>query len=461
MSQSGAGVQESAIKTGRRRGRLLKGLRGCLVSLVVLGVLIGTILLWIEWRGWREMPEVRGVVLDAQTGLPLSGALVERQLYGPPPFDLVDTRTELAIDRGWTETYSDASGRFVLPGMKAHRLVAMAWLVWAPGYMPGAGCYSQKGWYQGSCPHMTGFRFPSDPWVQAVLTPKDTYIEMEVRLFSPTLEGVTFLRWKPDYKEVEPYTPRVGEEDPWGEYFHRLTIVPGWLPLSTAAEEFVRFVNSGRTMTPGMVVPLTDLVSAVPAKGMPDEVSSRRCLILRSLQAHWALRDANEWCAVPSVKNRLWLARGRLHDLGRTSMTRYLAVALAVSVVAGAPSSTYEWRSHNRMAVEARRLALRLADDSRRNWRTFLNQVYGVSPRGEDLFALTPERATSATSGRTRARRPTRTTPRVGSPIPGAAPSRSGLAASGAPSITSRRCSHCPCPRRMRQTTPDATSTWP
>jgi len=297
-----SGSQPSGTKTSRKREKLLKGLRGCLLSLVVLATLIGVILLIIEWRGWREMPEVRGLVLDAQTGLPLAGALVERQLYGPPPFDLVDTRTELAIERGWTETYSDASGRFVLPGMRAHRLVAMAWLVWAPGYMPGAGCYSQKGWYRGSCPHMTGFCVPSDPWVQEVLTPKDTYIEMEIRLFPPTLEGVTFLQWKPDYTGLEPYTPRVGEEDPWGEYFHRLMSLPGWLSPRTAAKEFVRFVNSGRTMTPGMVSPLSSLVLRTPAEGMPEELSSARCLILQCLQAHCTSADADDSCKVPLIK---------------------------------------------------------------------------------------------------------------------------------------------------------------
>jgi hypothetical protein len=301
VNQPASGSQASGTKTSSRRQRLLKGLRGCLLSLVVLAVLIGVILLWIEWRGWREMPEVRGLALDAQTGLPLAGALVERQLYGPPPFDLVDTRTELAIERGWTETYSDANGRFVLPGMRAHRLVAMAWFVWAPGYMPGGGCYSQKGWYQGYCPSMSSFRRPSDPWVQEVLTQKDTFIEMEVRLFPPTLEGVTFLRWKPDYKEVEAYTPPAGKEDPWGEYFHRLTTVPGWLSPITAAEEFVRFVNSGRTMTPGMVSPLSRLVLQTPARGMSDELSSARCLILQSLQAHCGSAAASEPCLIPSV----------------------------------------------------------------------------------------------------------------------------------------------------------------
>ena len=275
-----------------RRIRRLRWRLGCpLLALLVAGGF---------WASrWRHMPETHGQIMDAQTGKPIAGAWVGRQLYGPPPFDLVDTRTERPIKGGWAETRCDADGRFVLPAMRARGMVAMAWTIWAPGYMPGAGCYRRKGWFQGSCSGHGDFRFPADPWVLTTFTNTAGHVQMDTRLFPPTLEGVTFLRWDVTYTHLERYSPKPGEEDPWGEYFRRLTSIPGWLPDRSPIDEVVAYLRSGGKVTAVMLSALADFSDHQLNK-------EERCLILRAMEGFCHANPKTKECgfalAVVSIR---------------------------------------------------------------------------------------------------------------------------------------------------------------
>ena len=191
-------------------------------------VLIAVLVIAAIWHVscWDRIPPIEGCVVDARTGAPIAGVLVQKWLYQPPRFDFFDTRSEQWMRGSFAETRSDEEGRFRLPGMWGFRTVAMGWMVWAPGYMPERNCFKSTSWRRaGECPGGMGFFGIIDPWVQAIFTEKGDTIEMEVRLFPPTMDGVTFYRWDRATNGPKPFIPEPGTVDPWGEYFRRLRVL--------------------------------------------------------------------------------------------------------------------------------------------------------------------------------------------------------------------------------------------
>lgn len=213
------------------------------VPLLVVGVgIVGCL---------RRVPEIRGRIVDARTGAPIAGALVQRYCYSTPPFNLVDTREEELVGGSFAEARSDASGRFTLPALTAYKLVAMRWVSFAPGYMPGEGCYHERGWFAGGCGY-GGVMTEYDPWVTAAFSRRGGVLELQVRAFPPTLEGLVWRGVRSDASgarivETSPPSP---PPDPWGEYFRRASIFVQmrYLPVDEFVKEAVRYVRQ-RTVT--------------------------------------------------------------------------------------------------------------------------------------------------------------------------------------------------------------------
>jgi hypothetical protein len=167
----------------------------------------------------RTLPPVQGTVLDARTGHPLEGVIVERQLFEKGPLDLAESHTGEMVPGGNLKVTTDENGRFVLPEAHVRSLSGMAWFVYKPGWMPGFGCYQEPGWSDGSC---GGFpEIVPDPYVRSSLTRHSDRVEMKVELFPPSLEGVTLLMFDPSVGKFVPRPPNAND-DPWGSYFSRL-----------------------------------------------------------------------------------------------------------------------------------------------------------------------------------------------------------------------------------------------
>jgi hypothetical protein len=169
----------------------------------------------------RTLPPVQGTVLDARTGRPLAGAIVERRLFEKGPLDLAESHTGEIVPGGSLKVATGENGRFVLPEAHVRSLSGMAWFAYKPGWMPGFGCYQEHGWSDGSC---GGFpEIVPDPYVRSSLTRHSDRVEMKVELFHPSLEGVTLLTFDPRVGKFVPRPPDAND-DPWGSYFSRLNL---------------------------------------------------------------------------------------------------------------------------------------------------------------------------------------------------------------------------------------------
>ena len=177
-----------------------------------------------------KIPEIHGRVVDARTSAPIGGAIVKRRLYRPGPTSLVDGSRPFFVEGGDAATTSDSDGRFILPPFSAPAFTGMAWLVYASGWMPAYACYSEAGWPFGGC---SGFGLPgNDPWTSATFRKSLDRLDIEVRVFPPTLEGVVFRSYKTYTKQWVTYTPTAEDSDPWANYFGRLNSLceEQWLP---------------------------------------------------------------------------------------------------------------------------------------------------------------------------------------------------------------------------------------
>jgi len=263
-----------------RADKLARARRWCLfIAFVALAV-------WYA-SCWDRIPTIEGRVVDAQTGRPIAGVLVMRHLYQPPPFEPFEGSTEQSMRGSYAQATSDASGRFSLPGMWGYRAVAMAWVLWSPGYMPGRGCYKHASWERyGGCPGGMGFYGVVDPWVLTTFTENGRQIGMDIALYPPTLEGVTFYGWDAATRGQKPYTPKPGSVDPWGEYFRRLNVLVDshLLDAEVFDGEAVGYVDGGGAVTEAIAWPLHERLRAHRSSDVCADEHLRR--VLAALNAY-------------------------------------------------------------------------------------------------------------------------------------------------------------------------------
>ena len=210
----------------------------------------------------RSLPVVQGKVLDAKTGQPIAGAVVERRLFRESPPDLADSHTGTYVRDSFTKVTTDEQGRFELPAARVRELSGMAWFVFKPGWMPGFGCYQEEGWSSGSCGGSEAIT--PDPYVKSSLVRHPDRIEMEVSVFPPTLEGVTFLTFDPRVGKFVPRPPD-SRDDPWASYFQRLNtaLQQRYLKIEEFAKEAKGYLGK-QQLTEGMVDPLAELADRLP-----------------------------------------------------------------------------------------------------------------------------------------------------------------------------------------------------
>ncbi len=214
------------------------------------------------------LPEFHGRVVDARTGAPIAGAIIKRRLYQAGPISIGDGSRPLGVEGSEVVTHSNADGRFVLPSFGARTYTGMGWLVYRPGWMPIYGCYSEEGWAFGGC---SGFGAPgNDPWTSATFSKSGDVVTFEVRVFPPTLEGVTFRSYNVYTKEWVTYTPTPEESDPWGNYFERLRDLTTLrcLERHLVLTEGVSFLMARHAMTDRVAVVFFEMTGA-PIKERP------------------------------------------------------------------------------------------------------------------------------------------------------------------------------------------------
>ena len=143
-----------------RRPRPSRALNVVVLASVAMSLLASTACNWV-----RHAPEIRGRVLDAKTGLPIEGALVERMLCREGPLNLASGSSPYALRDTRVGTRTAADGTFVLPPGKAVNLSGISWAVFASGMMPAAGCYwGEPQWSsRGTCGPHPSFSESYDP----------------------------------------------------------------------------------------------------------------------------------------------------------------------------------------------------------------------------------------------------------------------------------------------------------
>lgn len=258
-----------------------------------------------------KVPALHGRVVDARTGEPIAGAVFRTRNYRAGAANLEAPRL---IGGSTRESTTGEDGRFELPGFVAKEISGIGWLLYAPGYMVGSGCYSEEDWPPGGCSGF-GLTDVTDPWVRTSWQRGPDEVEVELRLFPPTLEGVTFYTWVPERQEAEAIPEdQLGKRfpnglpDPWEEHFRRLkTLAETGLPIRYVVSEIERYVKTGSELTdeqarmvlrvagrfnsPGSALSLSDLemlLSAVEshcAVGCAKDVRDYLEVVLRSVRS--------------------------------------------------------------------------------------------------------------------------------------------------------------------------------
>jgi hypothetical protein len=218
---------------------------------------------------WRfSAPCVYGRVVDATTGKPVAGALVMRTISRKGPPSLAESGSITSEPFSFFRIKTRRDGRFLLPGWVSLIPIGIAgtsgiaWVVYHPGLMPGRGCVFEGFAYPSGCGGEGSFSSP-DPWVLDSEVRHADWVHLEVRLYPPTLEGVTFRAHTGTGKVVPVETP--ANADPWGEYFRRLNVLVQvrYLRIDEFAKEAKVFLGQHQ-VTEGMIDPLAELADRLP-----------------------------------------------------------------------------------------------------------------------------------------------------------------------------------------------------
>ena len=219
----------------------------------------------IDRNHLHRVPAIRGRAVDALTGKPIVGLTLARWFehnVGLGPGGSEDQQVEGSV----VTVTSDADGRFEFPG--GHSLWGierLEWYAYKRGYMPAGGWYRHLGDDPKDPGHATT-PWP-DPWVDARFAKAPGGVVMDLRVFPPTLDGVTFKAYNPTLNKLMPYTPEPADTDPWAEYLHRLDIMTQYrrIPVEEFVEEAAGYV-AGNEITEEVVVQFDSLLPSGPCE---------------------------------------------------------------------------------------------------------------------------------------------------------------------------------------------------
>jgi hypothetical protein len=236
---------------------------------------------------WRfSAPCVYGRVVDAATGKPVVGALVMRTISRKGPPSLAESGSTVAEPFSSWKTHTGQSGRFFLPGWVSlfpfgiAGTSGMTWVAYHPGLMPGRGCLSKGFTGPGGCGGEGDFSSP-DPWVLVKVDRHFGLTRLQLRVYPPTLEGVTFRAYTATGEVVPVDTPT--DADPWGEYFRRLNVLVqyGNLTVEEFVKEAVAYVEKSLPLTDTTASQFLELVGAPITERPIQRDHDRQILLLR------------------------------------------------------------------------------------------------------------------------------------------------------------------------------------
>jgi hypothetical protein len=236
---------------------------------------------------WRfSAPCVYGRIVDAATGKPIPNALVMRRIHRRGPPSLAESGITVAEPFSSWKTHAGQSGRFFLPGWVSlfpfgiSGTSGMTWVVYHPGWMPGRECISKGFTGPGGCGGEGGFITP-EPWVLAKTEHHFGLTRLELRVYPPTLEGVTFRAHTGTGEVVRIDTPP--DADPWGEYFRRLNVLVQYrnLRVEEFAKEATAYVERGLPLSDRIASQFLELVGAPIMERPISRDHDRKVLLLR------------------------------------------------------------------------------------------------------------------------------------------------------------------------------------
>ena len=158
---SASGMKDGGGRGGRRRGFL--GAAGLLLLCITA--------CQVHYYRERKTPEVRGVVLDAESGKPVVGADVGVTVFGFPsnPLAGMASPPRWALTGEMLTTTSD--GTFILPSRcpspESSGVSWLSYLLWGPMQKRSIGILVYAPEYIPLISEADGFDWTTDPWVAA------------------------------------------------------------------------------------------------------------------------------------------------------------------------------------------------------------------------------------------------------------------------------------------------------
>lgn len=277
--------------TSHRRWR-----KGCLLSaLVGLGILVVVSIFqpWLPLLAiWYliflpenlsqqtvDVPQIRGRIVELQTGTPVAGVEITRDARKWALPDL-ESHNSAPVAGAKQTTWSSGNGGFVFyPLWRVRGLQTMSWTLYKEGWMPSGLTVS---WDRTTRSFDCSQGVISDPWLRFTCRqlPWEGDLELEIRISRPTYEGVkipiySLAEGKHVLREPEPEK----DPDPWSEYFHRLITraQTGQFSSTDVAEQLCRHIAAGGKIGEPAVTSL-DRVAIWISNADPQAASKRALL---------------------------------------------------------------------------------------------------------------------------------------------------------------------------------------
>ena len=194
-----------------------------------------------------DLPEIRGRIVELQTGTPVAGVEIARKAsqWTFPDFESHDSApVEGAKRTAWT----DGNGGFTFqPVWRVHGLQGMSWTLYKEGWMPSEATVR---WDPATRSFDCSHGETADAWQRFTCRqlPWEGGVELEIRISRPTLEGVKIPVYSvAEGKHVLRDPDPAKDRDPWSVYFHRLILRAQYGTFSSTdiAEQLCRHIAAG------------------------------------------------------------------------------------------------------------------------------------------------------------------------------------------------------------------------
>jgi len=226
-----------------------------------------------------DLPEIRGRIVELQTGAPIAGVHITREATQWTVPDL-ESHNSAPVEQAKSTTWTNGDGRFAFHRVwRVRGLQTMSWTLYKEGWMPSGATVT---WDRATRSFDCSGGDTADAWHRFTCRqlPWEGDLELEIRISRPTYDGVKIPIYSmAEGKRVLLDPDPAKHHDAWSEYFDRLISRAdrGELSGIDVAEQLCRHIAAGGRLGEPAISDL-GRVSGWISNSDP-EVASKRALL--------------------------------------------------------------------------------------------------------------------------------------------------------------------------------------